>query len=307
MRDLLAKAISFPSWDDAGSQPLEWGITLKDDWFALIIVSEGSQEGFLQESLDFLEACVGILIPGEAVLLFEEGPEGLSVRAEMRNEGLHIDGVESWSWRWWATWWLFCDWLHLLSCVRIWNDLTHLINGDHVSGVKVFNSIFNGLERSWFLVLILNGLKRSVILGSILNGLERTLFWYILRLNGLEGSGFGSFFVTFDRWSWKNTFTYFLVIGLERILIFWHFLPWFWKKLMNGLERTQILLLTLLHDILPSIFSWWSWKEFLELFSVFSIAKTDLEIFLHNTCMRPNLMLAGCPMMISFGVFVFTT
>ena len=32
-------------------------------------------------------------------------------------------------------------------------------------------------------------------------------------------------------------------------------------------------------------------KEFLVLFSDFSIAKTDLEIFLHNTQMRPNLML----------------
>ena len=28
-------------------------------------------------------------------------------------------------------------------------------------------------------------------------------------------------------------------------------------------------------------------------FLIFSIAKTDLEIFLHNTHMRPNLMLAG--------------
>ena len=36
------------------------------------------------------------------------------------------------------------------------------------------------------------------------------------------------------------------------------------------------------------------------LFSViFSIAKTDLETFLHNTHMRPNLMLAGWPMMIA--------
>ena len=43
-----------------------------------------------------------------------------------------------------------------------------------------------------------------------------------------------------------------------------------------------------------------------ELFSVFSIAKTDLEIFLHNTHMRPNLMLAGCPMMIGFSVLVST-
>ena len=87
---LAGESYQFSILDDAGSQPLEWGITLKGDWFALIIVSEGSQEDFLQESLDFLEACVGILIPGEAVLLFEEGPEGLSVRAEMRNEGLWI-------------------------------------------------------------------------------------------------------------------------------------------------------------------------------------------------------------------------
>ena len=35
-------------------------------------------------------------------------------------------------------------------------------------------------------------------------------------------------------------------------------------------------------------------EEFLVLFSViFSIAKTDCEIFLHNTHIRPNLMLAG--------------
>ena len=40
---------------------------------------------------------------------------------------------------------------------------------------------------------------------------------------------------------------------------------------------------------------------------VFSMAKTDLEIFLHNTHMRPNLMLAGCPTMIGFGVLVSTT
>ena len=33
-----------------------------------------------------------------------------------------------------------------------------------------------------------------------------------------------------------------------------------------------------------------SWCCFL---AVFSIAKTDLEIFLHNTHMRPNMMLAG--------------
>ena len=72
--------------DDAGSQPLEWGITLKGDQFALIIVFEGSEEGFLQLGLDFLEARVGVLIPGKAVLLFKEGPEGLYVWAEVKEQ-----------------------------------------------------------------------------------------------------------------------------------------------------------------------------------------------------------------------------
>ena len=59
---------------------------------------------------------------------------------------------------------------------------------------------------------------------------------------------------------------------------------------------------------LPSIFSWWSWKELLKLvFSLFSMAEMDLETFLHNIQMRPNLTLTGCPMMISLGVLVSTT
>ena len=53
---------------------------------------------------------------------------------------------------------------------------TCLINGDHVTRVKVFNSICNGLERSWFLVIFTciftNGLERSVVFRSILNGLH---------------------------------------------------------------------------------------------------------------------------------------
>ena len=53
--------------------------------------------------------------------------------------------------------------------------------------------------------------------------------------------------------------------------------------LVNGLERS-------------------SWCCFL----ISRSAKTDLEIFLHNTHMRPNLMLAGCPMMIGLGVLVST-
>ena len=59
--------------NDAGSQPLEWGIALESDQFGLIIVSQGSEEGFLQLGLDFLEAGVSVLIPCEAILLLEEG------------------------------------------------------------------------------------------------------------------------------------------------------------------------------------------------------------------------------------------
>ena len=87
---LACKSYGVSILDDAGSQPLEWGITLKGDLFALIIVSEGSEEGFPQLGLDFLEACVGVLIPGKAVLLSKEGTEGLSVQAEMRDESLQV-------------------------------------------------------------------------------------------------------------------------------------------------------------------------------------------------------------------------
>ena len=44
------------------------------DQFGLIIVSQGSEEGFLQLGLYFLEAGVGVLVPCEAILLLEEGP-----------------------------------------------------------------------------------------------------------------------------------------------------------------------------------------------------------------------------------------
>ena len=49
--------------NDEGSEPLEWGITLEGDQFGLIIVSQGSEEGFLQLGLYFLEAGVGVLRP----------------------------------------------------------------------------------------------------------------------------------------------------------------------------------------------------------------------------------------------------
>ena len=59
--------------NDAGSQPLEWGIALEGDRFGPIIISQGSEEGFLQLGLDFLEAGVSVLVPCEAILLLEEG------------------------------------------------------------------------------------------------------------------------------------------------------------------------------------------------------------------------------------------
>ena len=49
-----------------------------------------------------------------------------------------------------------------------------------------------------------------------MHGLERTLIVHVFRPNGLERSWTWSFFATFDGWSWKNTFTCFLVNGLER-------------------------------------------------------------------------------------------
>ena len=140
--------------------------------------------------------------------------------------------------------------------------------------------------------------------------LKEPFFLHILRIDGLERTRFGSIFGTFSGWSWKDTFTWFLVNGLERILI-WALFTIFSMEViwtvLKGLHNDSDLLLCDFHGVLPSMFNRWSWKGFLELFSVFLIAKTDLEIFLHNTHMRPNLMLAGCPMMIGFGVLVSTT
>ena len=101
-----------------------------------------------------------------------------------------------------------------------------------------------------------------------------------------------------------------LVDGLERTLLpdllFPWRLPvfeWSWKE-----ADDSDLLLCLLHGVLPSIHIGWSWKEFLVLFSViFSIAKTDFEMFLHKTRIRSNLMLAGWPTMICFSVLISTT
>ena len=175
--------------------------------------------------------------------------------------------------------WLFCNWLlHLLSWLGVWNDLSCLINRYHVLRVKVINPVYNGLER-------------SVFFRSILNGLERTLFMHILRLYGLRGARFRFAFDTFGGWSWKDTFTWFLFsMEVTRMVlkgVHWWFRfaplpsPWGFAiyPSVNGLERS-----------------------FLVLFSaIFSIARTDFEIFLHKTHMRPNLMLAGWPIMIGFG------
>ena len=119
-------------------------------------------------------------------------------------------------------------------------------------------------------------------LAHLVDGLERTLlpdFWWMVLKESLLG----------HLWLFS--------------LSPWWFSEWSWKECTDDSD----LLLWHFHGVLPSILSQWSWKEFLVLFSdVFSIAKTNLEIFLHNTHMRPNLMLAGCPTMIGFVVLVST-
>ena len=83
----------------------------------------------------------------------------------------------------------------------------------------------------------------------------------------------------------------------------------------HGLERSGWMVLKGLrcNSLVPQwyfaiYFRQWFWKESLELvFVLFSIAETEFESFLHNTHMRPNLVLAACPMTISFGVLASTT
>ena len=73
---------------------------------------------------------------------------------------------------------------------------------------------------------------------------------------------------------------------------------------MNGLEGTQIyfsassgvVCCEYLVDGLER-----SWQSLV--FALFSMAEMDLDTYLHNTQMRPNLTVTGCPIMISFGVF----
>ena len=79
-----------PSWMMQAPSPLSEASHWRVTGLVPIVVSQGSEEGFLQLGLYFLEAHVGVFVPGKAVLLFEEGLEGLSVQAEMRNKCLQV-------------------------------------------------------------------------------------------------------------------------------------------------------------------------------------------------------------------------
>ena len=115
----------------------------------------------------------------------------------------------------------------------------------------------------------------------VLKGVDFCLFCFLLPCVSLAGVLKGVLvhvhiarvLKELDGWSWKD---------LDAIL-------WFFS------------------DALPSIFKQGSWKESLEpVFVLFSVAETDLETFLHNTWMRPSLVLAACPTMISLHVLVST-
>ena len=93
--------------------------------------------------------------------------------------------------------------------------------------------------------------------------------------------------------------------GFERAPLPDLLLPWRLPAFEECADDSDLLLCHV-HG-LPSICSGWSWKELLMLFCiVFSIAKMDLDRFLHKMHIRPNLMLAGWPTMIGFIVFIST-
>ena len=107
---------------------------------------------------------------------------------------LHVDGVESWSFCWLSTQGLIFHWLCCLCCLRIWNDLTHLMNRDHIP---------------WL---------RCVTLSEMV--LKEVNFWKNLSFSHLWSLWSWKKpilvpFCHFDRWSWKETFTCILVNGLE--------------------------------------------------------------------------------------------
>ena len=182
---------------------------------------------------------------------------------------LHLDGVESRSFGWWMTWGLIFHWLCCLCCLRI--SMTWLTSWT--------GTIHFGLS---LLTLFARVLKEVNFWDPSSGGLERTCyFWFFfchfwqMVLKELSDCALSAVVLKgVDEWSWKGS----------------------------------DLLLCFIHGSLPSTFKQGSWKEFLELvFALFSMAKTNLETFLHKTQMSPSLMLAGCPTMISFGILVSTT
>ena len=239
----------------------------------------------------------------------------------------HIDGIESWSWGWFLTWGLLFLWLCLLCCL-IWNDSTHLMNMDHVSRIEIFNSIWDGLERSQFLCTNVRGLERTWYI--LTDGLEMTHF-LTFRGHGHERGHFWYFFLHFDIWSGKKVFYLFRLFGSLVHLV--HEEAWYWKNMLAGVLKgtsVHVYLSIVMKELnegswndsdsalcflcgvllfnLFNLFNLWSWKEPLELLvSLFSIAKTDLEMSLQSTHTRLNLVLAGMSMMISLGIHVSTT
>ena len=166
---------------------------------------------------------------------------------------LHIGGVESWTFGWWAIWELVFHWLCYLCCLGIWNDLTHLMNRDHIPWIEIFDSIWDSLERSQLLRSILSGLEKFAIFVSFLSllvdGLERRLLpvsWSRVLKGCSDYVCLAMALKEVDEWSWRDS----------------------------------DLLLCFLCGGLPSIFKLWSWKGFLELvFTLFPMAKQTWKQF----------------------------
>ena len=142
-------------------------------------------------------------------------------------------------------------------------------------------------------------LKEVSFFGSILNGLERTLFMEFLWLYGLITAGFRFTFDIFGRWSWKDTFTWlFISMEVTSFRMVLKGVCW-WFRFASSVFSMGFCHLSVLDGLERSSSCCFS--------VIFSITKTDFEMFLHKTHIRPNLMLAGWPTMIGFGVFVSTT